>query len=122
MSLIGPNPVSIAQHSQNGAAQARTSPSVHFTRPKFLGSKLPHQPTASSKAVNKAGVSLIGCQPSPYSLHPSIASLQYQPAELPEASVKTCDFLVLGSGIAGLTYALKVCHGTCICATCSLVL
>ena len=35
-------------------------------------------------------------------------ALEYQPLELPASAAKTYDFLVLGSGIAGLTYALKV--------------
>ncbi|KAL0039277.1 hypothetical protein WJX79_001159 [Trebouxia sp. C0005] len=38
----------------------------------------------------------------------NIASFQYHPAELSTSFVQSYDFLVLGSGIAGLTYALKV--------------
>lgn len=41
-------------------------------------------------------------------------SLEYEPLELPASAVKTYDFLVLGSGIAGLTYALKVCMCCCL--------
>ena len=45
-----------------------------------------------------------------YSKYKGFQLKQQAPASAEAApSVQSCDFLVLGSGIAGLTYALKVC-------------
>lgn len=74
----------------------------------FLDRQLTLRASASARKRYKAAASRISCQASSYSLDPSIASFQYQPADLPSTLVQSYDFLVLGSGIAGLTYALKV--------------
>ena len=75
----------------------------------YLGNAVSQTIHKANKAVNVgAAAKQIKCQAFEYSLDPSIAKFDYQPAELPTANVQTCDFLVLGSGIAGLTYALKV--------------
>ena len=75
----------------------------------FLDRKLTLSASASARKLYKAAASRISCQASSYSLNPSIASFKCQPADLPSTLVQSYDFLVLGSGIAGLTYALKVC-------------
>ena len=75
----------------------------------FLDRKLTLSASASARKLYKAAASRVSCQASSYSLDPSIASFQYQPADLPSTLIQSYDFLVLGSGIAGLTYALKVC-------------
>ena len=109
MSLMRLNRANIAQHRQYSPAQARASLPTVSSGAKYLSSRLFHQPQVQGRAEIRNGAKLISCQASPYDLDPSIAPLQYQPIELPAPSVRTYDFLVLGSGIAGLTYALKVC-------------
>lgn len=83
--------------------------SVSARRSAYIGTAVRQTPCKQSKAI-KAGAAAkqIKCQAFEYNLDPSIAKFDYQPAELPTATVQTYDFLVLGSGIAGLTYALKV--------------
>lgn len=104
------NRANIVQQPQHLPASARNGLPLASSDAKLLGSRLPHQPKVQGRAAIRNGVNRISCQASPYNFDPSMASLQYQPIDLPTPSVRTYDFLVLGSGIAGLTYALKVRH------------
>lgn len=100
---------SVPQHHQHSIAVAKPSLSAANIDRKVARIRLPHQSAVLRNVTSRAGARQIRCQASPYSLDPSMPSLEYQPLELPASAVKTFDFLVLGSGIAGLTYALKVC-------------
>ena len=101
--------VSNTQAQAASASQGKRSLSISTHRSAYLGTAVNRLPYKFKKAINVgAAAKQIKCQAFEYSLDPSIAKFDYQPAELPNTTVQTCDFLVLGSGIACLTYALKV--------------
>ena len=108
MSFVRVNRPSVPQHHPHYLAFTQASLPVSSIGRSLSRTRLPPQPTVSSSAASKAVARQVRCKASPYSLDPSMPALEYQPLELPAAAVKTYDFLVLGSGIAGLTYALKV--------------
>lgn len=112
MPLVRPVSAPIAQHHQQTDNLAPARITKLSARSNFLGRTIPARASASAVKPSRAARTQISCQASPYSLDPSIASFQYQPVELSTSLVQSYDFLVLGSGIAGLTYALKVCFAT----------
>lgn len=114
MSSLRLNRPSVPQRHQHSIVDASHSLSAANIGRSVARIRLPHQSAVLSNMARRAGARQIRCQASPYSLDPSMPSLEYQPLELPASAVKTYDFLVLGSGIAGLTYALKVCRCCCL--------
>ena len=99
---------SIAQHRQASSGAAYQRIDKLLAVPSFLGSKPYRHASSSARKSSRTASIQVNSQASPYSLDPNMASLQYQPLNLPTSTVQSFDFLVLGSGIAGLTYALKV--------------
>ena len=93
------------RHSSVQLGATRLS-SVPHSRP-LVNSKLARSASASVRRHSRAATVSVSCQASPYGLN-NISALPYEPLALPATSAKSFDFLVLGSGIAGLTYALKV--------------
>lgn len=108
MLLTRPASASMAQHRQASVEAAHQRIDRLLAVPSFLGSKPYHHTSASVRKSSRSASIQVSSQASPYSLDPNMASLQYQPLNLPTSTVQSFDFLVLGSGIAGLTYALKV--------------
>ena len=103
--------LSVSSSATARSAGAQLSPA---TQSAYLGNSLRRASANQTKATKPAVVAkLIKCQAFQYGLDPSMAKFDYQPMELPTAPVQTYDFLVLGSGIAGLTYALKVSASSC---------
>ena len=118
MSFVRVDRPSVPQHHPHSLAFTQASLPVSSVGRSLSRTRLPHQPAVSSSA-SRAVARQVRCQASPYSLDPSMLALEYQPLELPTAAVKTYDFLVLGSGIAGLTYALKVNSYGCYIPVCT---
>lgn len=123
MSSVRLNRPSVPQHHQPSLAFSQANLPLSSVGRSVSRTRLLRQPTvprsAASRVGARPGARPIRCQALPYSLDPSMPALDYQPLELPTPAVKTYDFLVLGSGIAGLTYALKVSVYDCYSSACT---